>query len=161
MKMTRASIFAGVLSVFVCFGSLTRAQQEVYYPVYRMTTPIQLDGRLDEQGWLGLIEATNFKILSQHKLTDKQTYFRFGWDDEYLYVGVKCEEPDIAKVKAVVPDRGYVFSDDSIEIFLAPKKLYYHLGVNTIGSRRWSGDEYNLEAQAIQGKDFWASCGLQ
>jgi len=143
-----------LICLLICTSAF--AQTDTPYPVYLISTPVVIDGKLDEDAWKGLIEATNFKILSQMKLTDKQTCFRVGWDREALYLGVKCHEPDISKVTAKEPDWGYVVREDSIEMFFDKEGRYDHLAVSTIGSRWVNGECTNWTAAAVRGKDFWA-----
>ena len=43
--------------------------------------------------------ATGFYRLGGGYTLAKQTVFRMGWNDEALYLGVECEEPDAALMK--------------------------------------------------------------
>ena len=43
-----------------------------------MSGPVTIDGQLDEDAWKGLLQETNFKILSQMKVTDKLALERTG-----------------------------------------------------------------------------------
>jgi len=117
-----------------------------------------IDGNLDEKAWQGLVAATNFKVYKQMKVAPAsgQTSFRIGWDKEFLYVGVRCEEANMDKVKSTVPDGGYILAEDSVEIFIASDEIYEHFAVSPIGSRWNRGLCTDWEAAAVRGSDFWS-----
>ena len=127
----------------------------VPYPVYRAGAPVTIDGKLEEKAWEGLVTATNFKVFKQMELADDQTYFRMGWDKDFLYLAVRCAEPSMDKVTSTVPDGGYVLTEDSVEIFIASEEIYEHFAVNPIGSRWNHGRCRNWQAAAVRGRESW------
>ncbi len=152
--------------LFLCFSALfisapafatPQAGEKTNYPVHFISVAPEIDGRLDEPVWQSLPEATGFYVLGGEVAKAKQTFFRMGWDKDNLYIGIKCEEPDIAEV-----------IEDSVEIFLASALAKYSkFMVNTMGSRlsyqfvrvltrgpkiplsNWEGDIY-------KGEDYWS-----
>ena len=104
----------------------------------------RIDGRLSESAWRSLPEATGFHVLGGGYSCPKQTYFRISWDKECLYIGIRCEEPDIKKIKPKLRDGEALWGEDGVEIFIIPEntKECFQFVVNTIGSR-WNGISSN------------------
>lgn len=158
-----------VCSLFSLFSFLSASQaEERCYPCYRISSPITLDGKLQEAAWQSLPEAAGFYILYRKDYAPyKQTFFKMGWDAKNIYLGIKCEEPDIKKIKATRKDEeSRICTEDSIEVFLFPKKVdnYFQFMVNTIGSR-WNGigsgsppyPVWSWQAKCLRGEDFWSA----
>lgn len=68
----------------------------------------------------------------------QQTEACFVYDSECLYIGVRCNEPELSALTAKVKDRdGLVWMDDSIEILIDTANAHhacYHFIVNSIGT---------------------------
>ena len=80
------------------------AAQAATYPVYKLTSAPVMDGKVDgDPAWSGVPSGTGFHVLGGRRLARKQTFFKMGFTDDALYIGVRCEEPDIAKVNTLVP----------------------------------------------------------
>jgi len=62
----------------------------------RRTGPIQLDGRPDEAAWLAAEPGSGFTQFSPDEgaPASVQTRFRVLWDDDAIYVGVECDDPE-------------------------------------------------------------------
>ena len=165
----RGKIFA----LFLCFLALfisapalatPQAGERVSYPVHFISVAPEIDGKLDEPVWQSLPEATGFYVLGGDLARAKQTFFRMGWDKDNLYIGIRCEEPDIMEVKGILTDGGPLWQEDSVEIFLAPAfPDYFQFVVNTIGSRIGMvgiaavHTIESWEAQSYRGDDFWST----
>lgn len=102
--------------------------------------PPALDGRLDEPFWSG---ATNVQGLLSHLNPDlpvsQKTEFFLRHDAENLYIGVKCFESEMPKLKSEAREHdGAVFGDDSIEVFIDTQNDEFHffqLAFNAAGTR--------------------------
>ena len=98
-----------------------------------------LDGRIDDDAWknAGVVDGF-FKLLGDSK-ADVQTECRVLADADSVWLGIRCAEPEIAKIKAKFSKDGEaVWSDDCIEIFMASKVediLLYQFIINSIGAR--------------------------
>ncbi|MBC7328414.1 hypothetical protein H5T87_09935 [bacterium] len=138
------------------------------YPCYLLEedSPI-LDGKIEEDVWNSIPEATGFYILGGEKFAlEKQTYFAIGWRKDAIYIAIKCEEKDISRISAKLKDGEDLYREDSIEIFLFPENAssYLHFAVNPLGSR-WNqidasgqpGTPWDWQAKAFIGKDFWSA----
>ena len=82
---------------------------------------VTIDGRLDEPVWQEAKEFTGFTTpeASGGKLVEKQTTFKILPCADRIYIGIRCEEPNIDFVLATAPDRT-AFAADATEIFLSP-----------------------------------------
>lgn len=88
------------------------------YPCHRIAGAITIDGKLDEAAWQGLPEATGFFILRTSSYPKaRQTFFRMGWDDQAVYVGIKCQEPDTEKLLALPPEKRGGWGGEIMEFF--------------------------------------------
>ena len=141
--------------------------------VVRCKSPINVDGRLDESVWKGAAFETGFsKIanLSNGKPPRVETEFAVAADDENVYFGVRCREPDMASLRK----RGAadaIWFVDGIELFFSPSGSdldYYHFGVSCQGGLRMCS--YRAEGGTIEpdpysapwksavylGADYWS-----
>ena len=90
-----------------------------------------------DPAWEAIPAVTGFSKLGDGYTEAKQTWVRACWDGEALYVGVICEEPDIARMQLQVRDGGDTWMDDGIEIFLLPSgSLHATQFVVTAGAAR-------------------------
>ncbi len=98
---------------------------------------ITLDGRMDEPVWDSVQTYTGFKKLSNTEpvADELQTFFKIIPCEDRIYIGVKCMEPNIEKLKASV---GGSFAADSLEVFLSlsgnPYDFYQFL-ISTKGAK--------------------------
>ena len=144
MLSKRISFFL-VLSILI-LSSLTcsAAEEKKVYPCYRLTTEPVIDGRIrKDSAWENIPEETGFVSLGLNIPALKQTLFKIGYNAEALYIGIKCEEPEIKKIRAKLKDGEDLWTEDGIEIFIRKDEyLYYSKGaekyyqfvVNAIGS---------------------------
>lgn len=107
--------------------------------------PPLLDGHLTEPSWLGLIEFNNFTIYrSQGQPCDIQTYVKTGYDEQFLYLGIRCQEPvldpvlnqmQLFKAQAGQADSPAIYKDENVEIFIdaGDGSGYRYLVVNPNG----------------------------
>lgn len=145
--------------------------------VVRLEGEITLDGKLDEAAW-GKAPAHNDFAWPTGAVKrpaipdDVQTTFRAVYDDEALYIGVRCNEPkmDELAVKAAPVHDAAMWSDDDIELFLDPvgdRTEFYQLAINTQGTQTdiyvmESGNIYRKEwsapwrAKVHKGDDYWS-----
>ena len=114
-----------------------------------------IDGKLDDPCWQATRAMKPFVKLTLGTPAETQSVAYMVYDAEKLYLGVHCDEPQMARIRATVTERdGPTFGDDCIEIFLIPpdskvlagfeeRERYFHLVVNALGTRY---DEIGLEA---------------
>lgn len=115
---------------------------EQRYPVYQLQTAPDLKAEVYEEAvWQNIPWATGFYKLSTARKVTLQTHFKIGFTAEALYFLVKCEEPDMAKIKADGKDGNpALWREDSIEVFVHPKDTEHVLQVLTNAG----GDHSNM-----------------
>lgn len=80
-----------------------------------------MDGELDDAGWKHALIFDRFvetspgnNIPAKVKTTAYITY-----DDEYFYIGIKADDPDVSKIRAPYVERDQVLgTDDNIAVFI-------------------------------------------
>ncbi len=106
------------------------------YEVRRATSPIVIDGIVDEDAWKAASPPVSLQFLWEEQTGPKQeTLVRLLWDDEYLYVAYEAEDKDLTATFLNRDDP--VYRDDALEIFVNPRPsqvgLYYGLEINARG----------------------------
>jgi len=100
--------------------------------------PPTIDGRLDDACWRSAAKANNFVARLENHVAEVQTEAYLVYDDERLYVGFRCHEPNIAGLRAVDDVNKYwqEGENDMVAVFVGPQeeeKPYYQFGVNLRG----------------------------
>lgn len=110
------------------------------YECLRTTEPMTIDGRLDEAAWARAQWSDSFGRINDGGATPLQTRVALLWDDEYLYVGYKIEDPDVRASMTGFNDHVY-FNDEDVEFFLAGPRHYFEIGLNALNTSyqiRWT-----------------------
>lgn len=144
-----------LLSSFILFSN----ENKCFYTVYKISEDILIDGHLEENTWKKIPQETGFKYLRNiEKYSEKQTFFQIGWNEDNIFIGVFCEEPDIEKIRPKGKDGDPLWNEDSIEIFLSPLfPGYYQFIINPLGSKtQGKGKKINIETSSFVGLDFWS-----
>ena len=107
------------------------------YVSYRASSPISVDGKLNEPAWAAAAWSEPFVDIEG----DSRPHPRFRtrakmlWDDEYFYVAAEMEEPDLW---GTLTERdSVIFHDNDFEVFIDPDgdtHAYYELEVNALGT---------------------------
>ena len=133
----------------------------------RINTVPTLDGKLDEALWKGIkpmrIEL-NKDTAEPHKVGADLYLARHNGD---LYIGVRCEEPLMAKnIDSGRRSDSPVWDENCLDFFFAtPEKKVYQLVFNSLGPARTFRKEgkvntpWDAKAQVktFRGKDFWSA----
>ena len=131
----------GVLAAALCAALPAQAQQASLSRTLhaaRRTSPIQLDGRLDEPAWLAAQVGTGF-LQSQPEEgapSSVGTRIRVLWDDESLYIGFECD--DDAPATATLSRRDRQVDGDSVWVDLdttLDRRTAYHFQVFAAGQQ--------------------------
>ncbi|MFA6176914.1 MAG: sugar-binding protein, partial [Phycisphaerae bacterium] len=156
-----------LLSAIVLAGLVlaTARAEEAAYPVFPLQQAPAMDGKWNGPAWEDIPEATGFlNIKSGGLISTRQTSFKMGWYGSNLYLAVKCEEPDPAKVKFDANNyRDGYYPDDNLEIFFSRDKSpkgFRQFVTNSRGAR-WSNFACPNAAEAWQsasdqGADSWS-----
>ena len=107
--------------------------------IHHATAPIVVDGDLADAGWRDAAKVDRFYETSPADNTPPkvQTTAWLSYDDKYFYIGVRCDDPNPAKIRAPYVERDAVIgTDDNIAVLLDTrndKKSAIELRVNPRG----------------------------
>ena len=140
------------------------------YSCRRRRGAIKIDGRLDDTAWKTARVAGDFLTPGRNQRVPdaEQTEFRMVWDDENLYVAVRCSNPQAASLK----ETDNVWGTDHFEWFLVPERTYVAPVYQTVvsafnrvwGPRRKLHDQWHkdldwraegLKTAVQRGDKFW------
>jgi hypothetical protein len=109
------------LLLLLTLGAGALAAERLAYPCYQAPVAPVMDGAIvGDPAWERIPTVTGFSKLGDGFSDAKQTFAQACWDEQALYVGVTCEEPDVASLQLKVRDGGPTWEDDSIEVFIQP-----------------------------------------
>jgi hypothetical protein len=99
---------------------------------------IKIDGVLNEKAWQKCKKVTLVPFKNAKGKKVQTTLYALKGKDK-LYLAFKCDEPQMNKIVAGKrkKDDGFIWKDNSVEIFLNPsgdKKHYYHFTINSEGA---------------------------
>ena len=124
-----------------CFRGSFKKSQNVpsLTPVAVATAPV-FNGSLKDPAWK---KAAKMKFLTVNGDNPKEkTEAYLLYDKKNVYIGFRCYDSQMSKVRAKVTKRdGHVWNDDCVELFIGPSgprgdwAEYYHLGVSITGAR--------------------------
>ena len=102
------------------------------YTSYKISSPITVDGKLDEKDWISAPRSENFRDLVSGKKTMHDTQAAILWDDDFLYVAYWIEEPNLqaSLTKRDAP----IYRDNDVELFIAGPDAYYEFEINSYGT---------------------------
>ena len=102
------------------------------YTARRASSPIVVDGRLDEADWQAAERSPRFADLIGGRPGIHDTRAAVLWDDTNLYVGYWVEEPF---VEATLTERdAQIYTDNDVELFIAGRDAYYEFEINAFGT---------------------------
>ncbi len=96
------------------------AEPPAGYVCHRALSPIDVDGKLDDKSWANATWSHDFVDIEG----DKKPRPRFStkmmmlWDDKYLYIGAKLEEPHVWGT--LTEHDSVIFHDNDFEVFIDP-----------------------------------------
>lgn len=113
---------------------LTPLKEQAIYPA---DGPIRVDGRLNESVWETATELQGWEVMGLDREPKLHIDARVLYDDNGLYVGVRCAAANPALIATQAKKRDDpVHRDESIEIFLDPGaqgRNYYQFAMNVQG----------------------------
>lgn len=133
--------------------------------VLRVTEPIKIDGKLDEEVWSQAEIAGEFRQQEPNEGTPatEKTEVRVLFDEKNLYIGIHAFDSEPAHINAreLVRDAGFS-NDDKVEILLDTyhdRRNAYRFAVNPLGTQQDAlitdeGRDVNLSWDAP-----WVSAG--
>ena len=136
----RQSLFIALL-LFLSFASKAQLilleQHPANYVCYRAAGEMTIDGKLNEPDWSAVEWSDDFIDIESDKqpLPHHETRVKMLWDDQYLYIAARLEEPHLW---ATLTEReSVIFYDNDFEVFIDPDgdtHNYYEFEVNALGT---------------------------
>lgn len=92
------------------------AQENPRMTIPRLSSPPTIDGRIDESAWNEANETPPFVTMMNNEV-DVRTVAKLGYDEEHLYIAVRCEEPRIEHMRLdQTQPVSAICTDESIEV---------------------------------------------
>ena len=104
--------------------------QVAEYTCYRTSSPITLDGILDEPAWKYAPRSAPFVDIVTGEPAWFDTRVAMLWDDEHLYWGFTAEETDVWGTLTERDSR--IYEENGLEIFIAGRDAYYEFEINAL-----------------------------
>lgn len=107
------------------------------YDCYRATTPIRIDGKLDDPAWAKAEWTSDFvDIEGTAKPAPRfRTRIKMLWDDKYLYIAAELQEPNVNAT--LLKHDSVIFHDNDFEVFIKPlpqTKSYFEFEMNALNT---------------------------
>jgi hypothetical protein len=131
------------------------------YTCFRASSPLVIDGKLDELAWLNAPVSNSFVDIVTGEPAWFDTRVRLLWDDHHLYFGFTAEETDIWGTFTERDSK--IYEENDLEIFIAGPDAYYEFeisarnviyevfwiwkDVHVPGGPYWGRTEFDPEAQ--------------
>ena len=141
MKWSRALIWVPILLLVTTpLFANTQSTRRTLRAVWVENPPV-IDGDLTDPIWQYADIATNF-FRAKEGIThsaELNTEVRVLYDENTLYIGVRCEEPDMKSLRETKTRRdSFVWQNDCIEVMLDTyhdRRNCYIFAVNTLGTQ--------------------------
>ena len=135
------SVFAAALSLAAGPGASAEERTPPPLRIHRAAGPIAVDGDLGDPGWKGAAEVSEFFETNpgDNVKPGVATAAWVTYDETYLYVAIRCDDPDPASIRAPYVDRDTVYSDQdfcgvmldtrgdgrsALELFVNPRGIH-------------------------------------
>jgi len=100
------------------------------------STPIKIDGKLDEQVWSLAPSVPGF-VRRDGQKPNADSDVKILYDDKYIYLGCKFTEPELDKIRAAFDQHDLgIYNDDCLELVIDPDNnsdKFWHVAINSIG----------------------------
>lgn len=108
------------------------AQETARYTCYRASSPIRVDGKLDEPAWQRAPRSQPFVDIVTGEPALFETRVALLWDDVNLYFGFTIPEP---RLWATLTERdSLIYGDNDIEVFIGARDAYYEFEMNAMNT---------------------------
>ncbi len=136
----------------------------------RLSTPLQMDGKLDESAWQSATPTANFVHMDGGP-SEVNTTVKVLNDGATLYLGFDCQEPfmDRLTLNQTIPSAG-ICTDDSVEVMVGGTNIaengFIHIMLNAEGlsiamwpkrQGRKALDELGVRGAAHRGTAGWTA----
>ncbi|HGE70911.1 TPA: hypothetical protein ENX78_08760 [Candidatus Poribacteria bacterium] len=106
--------------------------------VMKTLDPPKIDGHLDDNSWKNASKIEDFVWADGIGKPFEGTEAYLLWDDQNLYIGVRCFESNMSQIKITHTERdNWLWEDDNVQLLINPtpnnSSDYYHIIINPIG----------------------------
>ncbi len=137
--MTKLLYLASTIALLAAqpITSQTAGPSPKSYDVHYTSTPIQIDGSLNDPAWKQAEWTTDFVDIegSAKPVPRFHTRAKMLWDDKYLYIAAELEEPNVKA--ALTQHDSVIFHDNDFEVFVKPLPAtasYYEFEMNALNT---------------------------
>jgi hypothetical protein len=127
--------------------------------IKRVPTPPHIDGKLDDPVWQSPPLIPELRLLANGGPATEKTAVWAAYDDNGLYVAMRCAESRMDEIVAKFVDRGSpLYQEDDVELFILPQgtQRVYQFAINPLGTRSDNfGDKADWKAAAQRGENEW------
>jgi len=136
-----AARLAACLALLLAVPTLLHAADAALPPLLPVRAPVApvIDGTLDDSVWQGPELPTgawgSYNPLHGETIP-QQTHVWIAYDDRYIYIAFRCDDPEAAKIKTSITRRDNIWSDDWVGLSLdalGTGQVAYHMMVNPSG----------------------------
>ena len=124
-----------IIALYLCLCTGFVEAGQGYHCTFQKNIAPRMDGRIENDAfWQAIPPSEDFRLLrALEKTPQKRTWFKMAYNEEAIFIGVWCEEPEMDKIQVAAKLSGAVWKDDGVEIFLHPshRESYLHFIVNT------------------------------
>jgi hypothetical protein len=103
-----------------------------HYTACHVTTPIRVDGRLDELAWQRAPRSPRFTDILTGQPVIHDTRAAVLWDEENLYIAYWVQEP-LVHAKFTT-NNSPIYYDNDVEFFVAGRDAYYEFEINAFNT---------------------------
>ncbi|TCK70178.1 carbohydrate-binding family 9-like protein [Acidipila rosea] len=130
-----------VLSLATLIAPAAHAQSKqttpLSYDCYRASTPIHIDGKLDDPAWKEAKWTSDFVDIegTARPAPRFRTRVKMLWDDKYLYIAAELQEPNVTAT--LRKHDSVIFHDNDFEVFVKPlpqTESYYEFEMNAFNT---------------------------
>lgn len=126
-------VLAGVVAAQTNSWPFPVPQSEIKtYTARRAHNPIQIDGKLDDADWKTVEWSPRFTDIMTGAPTIHDTRAAVLWDDDYLYVAYRVEEPFVHATFTNHND--LIYQGNDVECFIAGPDAYYEFEINAFNT---------------------------
>jgi hypothetical protein len=144
----------GMILVMACTAQ-SQSRPIPVYEVFRTTTPIVVDGKLDDAAWAKAPVIRDFVLTTDGSPSQYKTEARMLYDDQFLYVSFRCID-DIIWATMKKRDQ-HLWDEEVVEVFVQAdphQPSYIELEVNPLGTML---DIYLLDIRKPLHYESWNS----
>lgn len=152
---------AALLALLLCSPLFAQKKNEQYcYDIRRLTSPVKIDGAIDENAWQDAATACDFFMVlpMDTSFARLRTEVRMAYDDRFLYISAVNFQSHPVRVESLRRDWNFGKNDNFI-FFLDPfddQTNGFTFGANAAGAE-WDGQQYDGGTADLFWENRWYS----